>query len=136
MGVDIHTVLQIKRQGRWETIATDIYPGCNYALFSVLAGVRGQEEPIAEPRGLPPGFVVDDDNDHPVADAGGFIDSYWIGDHSHGWLTAAEIVEYDCADPEEEYIKCLGYIIAKMVIVAYENDLELENIRLVFGFDS
>ena len=136
MGTDIHTVLQVKKGKKWETIATDIYDGRNYALFSVLAGVRGQEEPIAEPRGLPPGFVVDEDNDHRVTDAGGFIDSYWMGYHSHSWLTLAEIVDYDSGGDLEAYIKCLAYITAKMTIVAYENGLELEEVRLVFGFDS
>lgn len=136
MGCDIHTVLQVKKRAKWETVATDIFTGRNYALFSVLAGVRGGEEPIATPRGYPAGFEVMDDDCHRVTDAGGFIDSYWMGDHSHSWLTVAEIVKCDFDDPEEEYTKCLGYIVAKAMIVAYENALELEEVRIVFGFDS
>lgn len=139
MGTDLHTCLQVKKGAKWETIATDIYDGRNYALFSVLAGVRGQEEPIAEPRGYPKGFLVDDENMIPV-DGVLFFEPYWMGEFGHSWLTLEEISDRNEEDRYSRnalsYFSALRYIEAKMVVVAYENHLKEEDVRLVFGFDS
>lgn len=146
MGVDIHTALQVKQQGRWETIATNIYDGRNYALFGVLAGVRGQEEPIVEPRGYPKGFMVDEDNGHPIADEAGFMDTYWMGNFGHSWLTLEEINDrrerdtYDNEGGEEKFDYFIGlrYIVSKMIVLAYDQGYvdNFEDVRLVFGFDA
>lgn len=91
MGTDIHAHVEIKHDGRWIHWRTcDVHR--NYALFNILAGVRGREEdagfdaPLCEPRGLP-------------ADAtdAARLDYEFNGDdaHSAGWLFAAEMVEVE-----------------------------------------
>lgn len=147
MGCDIHTCLQVKKGAKWETIATDIYDGRNYALFSVLAGVRGQEEPIAKPRGYPKGFLVDDENMIPV-DGVLFFEPYWMGEFGHSWLTLEElnyklgrdiyeIHELCITQDEMEYFISLRYLISKMIVLAYDQGYvdNFEDVRLVFGFD-
>ena len=146
MGVDIHTILQVKKQNKWETIAKNVYDGRNYELFGILAGVRGQAEPIVEPRGYPKGFLVDDENMTPI-DEGGFLDSYWMGEFGHSWLTLAELnskLENDiysageCNEEYEDYFIGLRYLVSKMIVLAFDQGYveDFENVRLVFGFDS
>lgn len=64
MGCDIHLFIEVVINDRWECVGElhstsghifvdEAYHGRNYALFSILAGVRGSYEPIIEPRGLP-----------------------------------------------------------------------------------
>lgn len=59
MGCDIHAHIeyyQIPASGEstyTHTFATDIDLGRNYALFALMAGVRGMCTPIVKPRGLP-----------------------------------------------------------------------------------
>jgi hypothetical protein len=61
-----------------------LYSNRNYNLFSVLAGVRGNDE-ICPPRGLP--------ND--VSDIVKKNSDRWDGDgHSHSYFTLAELREY------------------------------------------
>lgn len=98
MGCDIHGVLQSRNGEGWIT-ECEIERGRNYRLFAVLAGVRNgfgfagikthePVDPISEPRGLPVDFGADEDEHR--------WDDYteratWMGDHSHSWLTLAEI---------------------------------------------
>lgn len=67
----------------------------NYDTFAVLAGIRngrgfagvvtGDMWPImSEPRGLPKDLETDPDDDTRA-------DGKWFGDHSHSWLTLAEM---------------------------------------------
>ena len=66
MGCDIHVYIErkIEDQDEWENVSlyrvrdngiemVDPYNGRNYELFSILAGVRGWQEPLIAPRGLP-----------------------------------------------------------------------------------
>lgn len=82
--------------GEWVT-DTDAptFDDRSYRTFAVLAGVRNGEgfagcdtgdavTPIAEPRGLPP-ELRDEPEDF----------DNWLGDHSHSWLLASEVVAYD-----------------------------------------
>lgn len=68
--------------------------GRSYSLFAILANVRngygfagvetGTAWPsIAPERGLPDGVDVDDK------------DAPWLGDHSHTWMTVAELLAFD-----------------------------------------
>lgn len=109
MGTDIHMLVERKVDGNWESAdkwskceytgkqvvayGDQIFKDRNYALFSILAGVRngygfagtdtGDEvTPISEPRGVPDDISPDGAE-------------MWIGDHSHSWLTLAEIMAYD-----------------------------------------
>lgn len=94
----------------------------HYQLFAVLADVRNGRgfagvktgevvTPIAEPRGYPDGFEVD--GDHHIVGLVEHIDprrrkyrtaeylepgdnplELWMGDHSHSWLTADEMLAW------------------------------------------
>lgn len=115
MGCDIHSVAQIRKIGHWETIAVEISgDNRNYDTFGMLADVRNgfgfagcdtgdAYEPIAEPRGLPSEFIVDDDYNH-LLDFEFFSEfdekrsspftRIWMGDHSHSWLLLSEMKNY------------------------------------------
>ena len=131
MGTDIHGVFQRKdaETQKWADVSSAYEQNRHYQLFAVLAGVRngigfagcrtGEEvEPIAEPRGLPSDFELTDDC-HPLArldlmdprrrkwaEEGEPI-SVWMGDHSHSWLTGAEILAW--ADKSLSVEQC-GFI--------------------------
>jgi hypothetical protein len=116
MGTDIHAVFQRKTSDGWEDVPSFYEQDRHYYLFSILAGVRNgygfagvrtyePVEPISEPRGLPEDFVTDGDT-HPIASLEHMDPrrrqwqqaeeplEVWIGDHSHSWLTADEILSY------------------------------------------
>ncbi len=115
MGTDIHGVFQRRTSDGWEDVATEYQEERHYYLFSVLADVRNgfgfagvktydPVEPIAERRGLPEDFAMDGE-DHPVRalelmgrssewHRDGEPLAVWMGDHSHSWLTADEILTY------------------------------------------
>lgn len=119
MGTDIHGVFQRHNSttGKWEDIPSKFDGNRHYQLFAVLAGVRNGTgfagiktgepvKPIAEPRGLPDGFEVDESDVHPLASIdliaewrrkyrseGESLD-VWMGDHSHSWLTAEEMLAW------------------------------------------
>lgn len=81
MSCDIHVHVEVKIAGRWEHYN---HPSGrqNYEMFGRMAGVRGDAEPIAEPRGLP-----DDASIMTRFDA-----SIWGDDgHSHSWLSVDEM---------------------------------------------
>lgn len=116
MGCDIHGVWQAKRDGKWHDVSSMWEQNRHYLLFSWLADVRNGYgfagvptydpiAPIAQPRGLPDGFTVDGDTYRPAsADAldprrRGYrspeeleAPEIFMGDHSHSWLTADEIL--------------------------------------------
>ena len=101
MGTDVHGVFQAKRGDKWEDVESIWEQDRHYALFAWLAGVRNGYGfagipthapliPLAEGRGLPVDFKTNAYGDqHPSPlDAEGI----WMGDHSHTWLTADEIL--------------------------------------------
>lgn len=115
MGCDIHAVFQKLTPDGWEDVPTTWEEDRHYFLFSVLADVRNgfgfagiptytPVVPISKPRGLPDDFVMVDDS-HPLREREllGWRAKYrnedeapqvWMGDHSHSWLTADEILGY------------------------------------------
>lgn len=116
MGTDIHGVFQRRNAGRWEDIPSLYEQARHYQLFAVLAGVRNgfgfagaptgeAVKPISAPRGLPSDFVMEDDS-HPITSLenmdpwrrGWYEESealaVWMGDHSHSWLTGAEMLAW------------------------------------------
>lgn len=82
MGTDIYSIAQVKRDGKWVTVAINIDGDQrSYNTFAMLANVRngtgfaGCRFPVIhEPRGLP------DDTDQE-----------WLGNHSFSWCTLAEL---------------------------------------------
>lgn len=160
MGCDIHMVAEHRKDGRWTRVLPpehawdpwlveqnwlddarqEWFHNRNYALFGVLAGVRGDGPPIAEPRGLP-GDVGEEvramiDND------GRDSDVYWLGDHSFSWLTLDEILAYDWDRPAGYYSdgrpmrEWCSEFLTRTVPALQDLDPDPRNVRLVFGFDS
>lgn len=136
MGCDIHTVFQCKRDDKWIDIPHEFEENRQYDLFAWLAGVRGMIEPICEPRGYPPDFVVQDDM-HPcsirVAPKWRRLSikdwdtaAIWMGEHSHSWLTADEILS---AEPQYAAFAYFTDEVRRL------KD-EFGEVRMVFGFDS
>ena len=118
MGCDIHGVFQAKdkQSGKWVDIEHCYDENRHYQLFAVLAGVRNGYgfagcktgdaiTPISEPRGFPEDFEVEGDG-HPIDDllpmsspmrkyfSKGDEFEIWMGDHSHSWLAADEILDW------------------------------------------
>lgn len=81
MGCDIHLHVEIKIGGQWHHYS---HPRINrdYELFGKMAGVRGEEQPLAEPRGLPA------DATFTTAFCSGYDGS---DGHSHSWLSSSEV---------------------------------------------
>jgi hypothetical protein len=115
MGTDIHGVWQKKTEVGWEDVPSLYEQERHYALFAWLGNVRNgfwfsgvlthaPIEPLTDGRGYPEGFEVNDDDDHPISSLK-ILDPrrrryhdetdqmvVRMGDHSHSWLTAEEIL--------------------------------------------
>lgn len=149
MGCDIHGIFQKKVGDVWEDIPSDYEFNRHYQLFSALAGVRGGwgEDPIDYPRGLPLDFKTvtetdEDGNESPnvylVKDSS-FLSPWrrenypddldvWMGDHSHSWLTAEEMLGWHDDFQDER----LAYFFDEVRRLQKEHG----EVRFVFGFDS
>jgi hypothetical protein len=114
MGCDIHAVFQAKRDGKWIDVPSKYQEDRHYMLFAWLADVRNgygfagmpthtRIEPISRPRGLPEDFEHRNETHATTADVieSSWLAKYrkpdepyevWLGDHSHSWLTADEIL--------------------------------------------
>lgn len=102
MGCDIHSVVQIldiySDLKPWVTVEHRLNGDPrSYDYFAILADVRNGYGfagvntgdgfiPISKPRGLPNGFVLDENDCHQGA---------WMGDHSHSWVTLEEMLNHD-----------------------------------------
>lgn len=124
MGTDIHAVWQKRNNPAeaWQDIPSNWEQDRHYQLFAVLANVHngygfagcptGQSiTPISNPRGLPKDFHTTDQEfyqvaienippgDHEFFFKCGYVKengkvNYSMGDHSHSWLSAAEMLEW------------------------------------------
>ena len=131
MGTDIHGVFQRREGESWVDISSDYAQNRHYQLFAVLAGVRNGSgfagvltgeavKPIAEQRGVPTDFAVDDAYLHPLASLDlmdpthrkyhedGEPVEVWLGDHSHSWLTGDEIIAWADTDPRAVQYGVIG----------------------------
>lgn len=114
MGCDIHSIAQVFKNGKWETVLGDVGgDDRNYDSFAIMANVRngygfagvetGEGWPfISEPRGLPVDLKLNDEGD---ADCPPYRREYqkeddepnttkWLGDHSHSWLLLSEMENF------------------------------------------
>lgn len=117
MGCDIHGRLQYRYgpEGAYMD-AGEIERDRNYNVFAMLAGVRNGRGfagvktheplvPISAPRGLPGDIKLAEDDDTAIVLHEWRGDEqvevrYWLGDHSHSWLTLPEIVGWDGWDKQ------------------------------------
>jgi len=137
MGCDIHIHQEVKIDGQWEHYRETGLPR-NYKTFAKMAGVRGSEAPIAEPRGLP-----DDVTKVTKFDA----DHWGVDGHTHSWLGAEEILELESwiegqmkEDKWRLEMDGWGYLFGNGWggFTKYPEDRPkgLEDIRFVFWFDN
>lgn len=143
MGADIHAVVQVRKDDRWETVPppADLldkyseppWEERSYVAFGILAGVRDRDvQPIAEPRGLPEDVDIDEDADS----AGPMLDGRWLGEHSHSWVTAAELSAYDLSGEYGDW-GTVGEVSGIPRWLPHLLTLGApEDVRLVFDFDS
>ena len=110
MGTDIHGMIQKKnKQGKWEIAEDNFLSLRHYSLFSVMGNVRNgygfagvkTYDPlpyIQDCRGLPDDVELNQ-NDYVVGTE--YIDEYgddsgvWMGEHSYGWFSLKEALEFD-----------------------------------------
>lgn len=99
MGCDIHFHTEVFDGNEWQRAKEKLvdgpcgwkedaytYDGRNYDLFSILAGVRGAESPLSEPRGVP------EDASSEVSKA---YTDWDLDAHSASWFTLKELLEFD-----------------------------------------
>ena len=97
MGTDIHSVFQKRTENGWEDVGTNYDEPRHYVLFAWIGDVRNgygfagikthnKIVPLSSGRGLPEDFQ------HTVEDWEYCHGDKWLGDHSHSWLTADEIL--------------------------------------------
>lgn len=124
MSTDIHVFVESRADwSYWFCDARFDYVPGNYTLFGLLAGVRGLEEPVYDPRGLPycPSDVL--------------LDEYKKDDyHTPSWLTPDELKEVLRAYRDYGAYKVPVGIRA---IQKYAKALEKSGrpVRVVFWFD-
>jgi hypothetical protein len=138
MGCDIHGHFEIKVRGRWLHYNMPRIER-NYRLFGRMAGVRGDEKPIVEPRGLP----------KDMSEITKLEYEWWgVDAHTSSWFNAEEIAEiieyheslvepsqrYKIAHEEWFYLDGNGWD----GFLKYRKDYpeEIEDIRFIFWFDN
>lgn len=122
MGCDIHASAERKFDGSWDgyVFAAGIELDIDrwYTLFGYLAGVRGIEDPIVEPRGFPSKVSDEVKKDY----------ESWDSDaHTPSWLTFKELKMLP-----KEFKKEPFYVYLESLAKLHGED----NVRLVFWFDN
>ena len=152
MGTDIHTYVEVRREGKWELETRLVFEADpymrerygavggsrpfnwrSYAMFGVLAHVRRNDGPcIAKPRGWP-------DDVSPALEA--MRDEI---EHTPSYLTLAELVAFDYDQPWTPYPDEPQCNTVRIVLgTRFFEDLEVlkqlgdpKDVRMVFFFDS
>lgn len=150
MGCDIHTFVEIRREGRWRVADVSAQPWGEsdrhdepepfstrlYGVFGFLADVRNLSKvpPLALPRGLPVDVSAEVKTTLENEDY-----------HSHSWLTVAELASFDYeqsfTNQREQPHTPVSY--KTFLGSLYFKDLEIlkslgdwPQTRIVFAFDS
>ena len=138
MGCDIHLHVEVQIAGRWEHYSELDVERC-YLLFGIMAGVRGDERPVAPLRGLPSDL-------NPVTAA---AYASWRNDaHSMSYLLAGEIGEV-CQRCRQEVSKlgwsprdafpgfeCCGRGQSAINCIQGRLEGDVQDVRFVFWFDN
>jgi len=131
MGCDIHIYIEHRgyEEGRpWEMVASDeaTFDHRNYSLFGVLAGVRRDGPPIAEPRGLPRDCSEEVRKRLEEPDY-----------HSRTWFTLKELLDFDWGShPERE--NCVDFLewLVAMRRACLGLDYRPDEYRLIIAFEN
>ncbi len=129
MGTDVSMHIEVKLHGVWQHWSSPHVPR-NYGLFARMAGVRGDAEPITEPRGIPPDAATITVWDY----------NRWGEDaHTPSWLTSSEAVELvKYVEYTFHQIWCWlpgGIDFSGFVEYPEDRAKGFEDFRLVFWFD-
>lgn len=130
MGCDIHMFIEGKLKGEDEwTLINQPDVDRWYSLFGKLAGVRGSQEPIVEPKGFPTD----------ASKATRAVYEYWGPDaHTPSFLTWEEIIEVrnyfrdNHAREDFNYWEVFGWDEP----ATEDEDQPFSDIRAVFWFDN
>lgn len=128
MGCDIHCALEYKEKessfSSWNTYATDISLGRSYTIFGLLANVRGPEELLGPPKGVP------EDASFHYKD---IVEKWGDDGHSHSYCSTQEwrdvLESIGIPVVEIEYVALLG---TAEILEATGN----HECRFVFFFDN
>lgn len=142
MGCNLHGYLEVMEYpeaDKWNWFSVHKLPDTrNYWFYAAIAGVRNyiEIEPISEPKGMPK-----DPSMMSLSDA---IDDGSYG-HSHSWLTANELLNYEWSqkikegDTEETILSDSLHTHFKALLteIAYlATQYGSERVRMVFWFDN
>jgi hypothetical protein len=133
MGVDIHDILQVRKDGVWKTVCQNLFNGRSYKLFSVLAGVRSidDDEQLKPCAGLPKDYDFYMSGQDTLA----FDGEYWMGFFNFTYYTLAELTVYkERLERGEDGEVSLEYIF--LTAYEYAPGCNPEDIRYVCGFDA
>lgn len=125
MGCDIHAHLEIKVNDKWEHWSA-LNLGRDYELFGLMAGVRGDLDPVSQPKGLPEDASLLTKMDSDKWDSDG---------HTHSWLSSNElalVIEQLKAQPGRDkwaLQREFGYVFG-------DYPQERDDVRIVFWFDN
>lgn len=171
MGADIHMFMEFAEAPEnesdpyWRSFGDRFNPGRNYALFGLLAGVRGTRLPLIPPRGMPKdsGFYSTWANKiyiSDIADLDGFCTSekaleyerygseiqrdesgklIWVTNpdwHSHSWLSADEFEGVLEAYRQEVGLHAGLQYMAVLAALRTLEDGGANLARIVFWFDN
>ncbi len=167
MGCDIHCYIEYRKKGEtgnWNGFGGRINPGRYYAMFSILAKVRSDDDSpkLFSPKGMPEdcGFEVNDDYSDYISDDGRechvskhkaaewvakgwskYRNEHWVTNpdwHSHSWLTPDEyeraIKAFYAAAEPHKYALDPEYLAILECLRSFEKSGH--DSRLVFWFDN
>lgn len=130
MGVDITAIAQVKENGAWKTVASNIIDFRDYKLFHLIGGEYAS---LIPPRGLPKDLK---ENDIPEDLVIFFIGEHWAGGLEDGWLTLEELYQIMIYAIENK-IDCfyaIKDIIASMTKIKEKYTVLDSDIRVVWAF--
>ena len=164
MGCDIHCYIEYKHRDatttRWSSFGGRINPGRDYQLFTLLAGVQGENGPLYPVRGVPADLGYYAANDYWLyisdncpdsegscskesAHAYAIHGSHYSEDksrishpdwHSHSWLTTAEYGNsLDAYDRLPIHYSLVEY---RALLAAMRSLEGTHDARMVFWFDN
>lgn len=135
MGCDIHAYVEVVYPGdhAYAECIADLLPGRYYAVFGVLANVRGSGAPI-EPRGIPTNLSIEVANEYFERPFLACPD--W---HSTSWLLTAELKQVEEAYKaiyEQPFPLEFRALVAFMEALDLDSDPKQHFARFVFWFDN
>jgi len=103
MGCDIHTVVEVKHDGRWQAVEKSAFDCRSYGLFGFLANVRNVSR---VPNPWPPRGWPQDVTDH----AGAILERWELDAHNLHWVSVKELKEfnYDKTFEDRRICKTVG----------------------------